>query len=169
VERPYSGTVADGPNPYDALDPVPAARRPTGAEPSASRALWRGMTRRCPRCGSGQLFRRWLKIRDQCPRCGLRLEREEGGFLGAMTVNYAVTTVVWLVVLIVWLVLDLPGVHLAALTVTSVLLVGLFPLVFFPFSKTIWAAVDYLVYRSSPDYRARDAADRSGGNGGRYS
>jgi hypothetical protein len=85
-----------------------------------------------------------------------------------MTVNYAITTLVWLVLLTVWLVIDLPGVHVAALTVTSIVVVGLFPLVSYPFSKTIWAAVDYLVYRSSPDYRTRDAADRSGGNGGTY-
>jgi uncharacterized Tic20 family protein len=85
-----------------------------------------------------------------------------------MTVNYAVTTFVWVVVLVAWLVVDLPGIHLAALTVTSIAIVGLFPLLFYPFSKTIWAAVDYLVYRSEPDYRTRDAADRSSGNGGTY-
>jgi uncharacterized protein (DUF983 family) len=132
------------------------------------RALLRGLVRRCPRCGSGRLFRRWLKIREQCPRCGLRLEREEGGFLGAMTINYALTTLVWIVVLVVWLVVDLPDVRVATLTVVSIVLVGLLPLVFFPISKTIWAAVDYLVYRSSPDYAIRDPADRSRGNGGTY-
>jgi uncharacterized protein (DUF983 family) len=160
--------VAEGPTPYDSLDPIPPARRATGTEPSASRAFARGLTKRCPRCGSGRLFRRWLSIRERCPRCGLRLEREEGGFLGAMTVNFGVTTLVWLVLLVVWLVADLPEVHVFALTVTSILVVGLFPLVFFPFSKTIWGAVDYLVYRSSPDYATRDAADRSSGNGGTY-
>ena len=30
------------------------------------------------------------------PRCHLRLQREEGGFLGAMTINYVVTAVVFL-------------------------------------------------------------------------
>jgi uncharacterized protein (DUF983 family) len=114
------------------------------------------------------LFRRWLKIRERCPRCGLRLEREEGGFLGAITINYGMTTLVWLVVFIAWLAVDLPDVHVLALTVTSVILAGLFPLVFYPFSKTIWTAVDYLVYRSEPDYRSRDPAERSSGNGGTY-
>ena len=37
-----------------------------------------------------RLFTSWFRIRDRCPRCGLRLEREEGGFLGAMTMNYIV-------------------------------------------------------------------------------
>jgi uncharacterized protein (DUF983 family) len=152
----------------DPLERRPAPRRGSGNEPSAGRALLRGLVRRCPRCGSGRLFRRWLKIREQCPRCGLRLEREEGGFLGAITINYALTTLVWIVVLVVWLALDLPDVHVATLTVVSIVLVGLLPLVFFPNSKTIWAAVDYLVYRSSPDYAIRDPADRSRGNGGTY-
>jgi uncharacterized protein (DUF983 family) len=160
--------VADAPNPYDSMDPVPAARGPRGNEPGVAAALARGAIRRCPRCGSGHLFRSWFHIRDRCPRCALRLEREEGGFLGAMTINYAVTTLLWVAVLAVWLGVDLPGLHLAALTLTSIALVGLFPLAFYPFSKTIWAAVDYLVYRTNPDYRTRDAAERSSGNGGTY-
>jgi uncharacterized protein (DUF983 family) len=160
--------VAGAPNPYDSLDPVPAAPPSPGNDPSAGRAFLRGLTRRCPRCGSGRLFRRWLRIRERCPRCGLRLEREEGGFLGAMTVNYTVTTFAWIVLLVVWLIVDLPGLRVVPLAVTSVALVAVFPLLFFPFSKTIWATVDYLVYRSSPDYLTRDAGERSGGNGGRY-
>jgi uncharacterized protein (DUF983 family) len=160
--------VADGPNPYDSLDPIPPALRATGNDPGAGRAFVRGLTRRCPRCGSGRLFRRWFAIRERCPRCALRLEREEGGFLGAMTINYAVTTLAWIVLLVIWLIVDLPGLRVVPLAVSSVVLVGLFPLLFFPFSKTIWATVDYLVYRSSPDYPRRDAAERSGGNGGTY-
>jgi uncharacterized protein (DUF983 family) len=157
-----------GADPYDSLDPVPPAGSSAGNEPSAGRALLRGLTRRCPRCGSAGLFRGWLKIRDRCPRCGLRLEREEGGFLGAMTINYAATSLVWIILLVAWLVVDLPVVRVVPLTVASVVLVAVFPLLFFPFAKTVWAAVDYLVYRSDPDYRTRDAADRSSGNGGAY-
>lgn len=132
------------------------------------RSMARGITRRCPRCGSGGLFVGWFTIRTRCPRCALRLEREEGGFLGAMTLNYAVTAAGWLALLVAWLVLDLPEVNVAALLVSSLVLVTLLPLVIWPFSKTIWAAVDYLVYRSSPDYVPRDASERAQGNGGRY-
>jgi hypothetical protein len=85
-----------------------------------------------------------------------------------MTINYAATTLAWIVLLVVWLAVDLPGLRVAPLAVSSIALVAAFPLVFFPFAKTIWAAVDYLVYRSSPDYRTRDPAERSGGNGGTY-
>jgi uncharacterized protein (DUF983 family) len=159
--------------PYDDLEPERSAgTRPTPADAPVRRdigamvAFARGATRRCPRCGSGRLFERWFRIRTRCPRCGLRLEREEGGFLGAMTVNYVVTAVVWVGLLIAWLVADLPDVNVLGLTLASIGVALVVPLLFWPFSKTIWAAVDYLVYRSDPEYAARDAADRSSGNGG---
>jgi uncharacterized protein (DUF983 family) len=112
------------------------------------RAFVRGVARHCPRCGSGHLFASWFKIRERCPRCGFRLEREEGGFLGAMTINYTVTAVVWLAVFVVWLVLDLPDVHVLRLTIVSLAIAVVVPLLFWPFSKTLWAVVDYLVTES---------------------
>jgi hypothetical protein len=81
-----------------------------------------------------------------------------------MTINYTVTAAVWLVVFVTWLALDLPDVHAAALTIVSLAIAGLVPLLFFPFAKTTWAAVDYLVYRSSPEY-AREIAERPDADG----
>ena len=170
--------MSDPISPYEMPEPEghlrtdPSARSeradPQPHEPSAVRALLRGLAKRCPRCGERDLFVHWLRIRDRCPRCRLRLEREEGGFLGAMTINYSATTLMWVAFLVIWLLVDLPAVRVAPLTVASVVLVGLLPLVFYPFSKTLWAAVDYLVFRSSPDYPSADPADRAPGNGGRY-
>ena len=162
-------------NPWDDLEPEAPRVDPVSTEPTvrpqkgpgATAVFIRGATRRCPRCGSGDLFRSWFHIRERCPRCGLRLEREEGGFLGAMTVNYMVTAVVWVMLLVVWLVVDLPDLHVAALTIASLAVAGLFPLLLWPFSKTIWASVDYLIYRTSPDYGSREAADHASGNGGK--
>jgi len=170
--------LSDPISPYEMLEPQGHLRtdqsaRPERAdrqphEPSALGALLRGLAKRCPRCGERDLFVHWLRIRDRCPRCRLRLEREEGGFLGAMTINYSATMLTWVAFLVIWLLVDLPGVRVAPLTVASVVLVGLFPLVFYPVSKTLWAAVDYLVLRSSPDYASADPAERAPGNGGRY-
>jgi len=169
--------VSEPAGPYDALEtgdtggrPSPAREggSPPGRDPSATRAMLRGLAKRCPRCGDRRVFVHWLKVAERCPRCGLRMEREEGGFLGAMTINYAVTTLVWVALLIVWLAIDLPKVSVLPLTVASVILVGVLPLVLYPFSKTTWAAIDYLVFRSDPDYASRDASDRSSGNGGRF-
>jgi uncharacterized protein (DUF983 family) len=38
--------------------------------PSTQTALYRGALERCPRCGEGKLFRRYLKIVDHCEACG---------------------------------------------------------------------------------------------------
>ena len=36
---------------------------------SLSKALWRGFTMRCPNCGEGKLFGRFLKVADHCAVC----------------------------------------------------------------------------------------------------
>jgi uncharacterized protein (DUF983 family) len=155
--------------PYEHLEPErPRTPEPSTREPGGLTVLARGLRRRCARCGAGGLFRRWLEVSERCPRCGLRLEREEGGFLGAMVINYGVTAAVWLIVFVTWLVLDLPEVHVLALTLTSIGIALVVPLAFYPFAKTLWAGVDYLVYRTTPEYRSRDAAERASGNGGRF-
>lgn len=33
-------------------------------------AVWKGMRLRCPKCGTGKLFRAYLKVADRCPHCG---------------------------------------------------------------------------------------------------
>jgi uncharacterized protein (DUF983 family) len=160
--------MSDPLGPYDALEPPsPAPPGTSSREPGAVTVFARGLRRRCPRCGAAHLFLGWFSIRERCSACRLPLQREEGGFLGAMTINYAVTALVWLVVFVAWMALDLPDVHVAALTITSIAIAVLVPLAFFPFAKTIWAAVDYLVYRSTPEYASQEIADRAKGNGGR--
>jgi len=93
-------------------------------------------------------------MRKDCPRCEWRFEKEEGGYLGAMVLNYVVAIGVWLVVLVVGLILTLPDVPVPALTLVSVAVLVLVPLAFYPRSKTIWAAVEYLVLRAEPGYHA---------------
>jgi ribosomal protein S27AE len=58
----------------------------------------RGLANRCPNCGGQTLFRedKLLELNRTCPSCGLKLEREEGFFLGAMALNYGVTCCVFL-------------------------------------------------------------------------
>lgn len=105
----------------------------------------------------------WFQTRMACPRCDLRFAREEGGFLGAMTINYAVSIGSWLVVLVAGIVLTVPDMPVVALLVLSaVVLIGV-PLWFYPRSKMIWTAVEFLIRRSEPDYRpptARSARQR---------
>jgi uncharacterized protein (DUF983 family) len=113
-----------------------------GRSPSRARTLWRGLTRRCPRCGAGKLFQHWFHIVERCPRCELRFEREPGYWIGAMAVNIAVTTGVLAVAFSVAIALTVPDVPVATLLAIFVPLGLVTPVVLYPFSKTIWMAVD---------------------------
>lgn len=48
------------------------------AAPHGSRQVWpalrHGLMRCCPRCGTGRLYRAYLKINPTCEQCGLDLE-----------------------------------------------------------------------------------------------
>jgi uncharacterized protein (DUF983 family) len=106
------------------------------------------MTRRCPRCGQGKLFRRWFKIVPVCPRCGLMFEREEGAFLGSLALNYAMTGMLALAFLIVMLIRTLPDPPLFTITAGAIAITLFVPLLVYPFAKTTWAAIDLLMHRS---------------------
>ena len=38
-----------------------------------TQAMWRGFCGRCPHCGEGKLFARFLKVADHCASCGEEL------------------------------------------------------------------------------------------------
>lgn len=40
-------------------------------------AVWRGLRCRCPRCGEGRLFHRWLKPEAACSACALDLTPQQ--------------------------------------------------------------------------------------------
>lgn len=46
-------------------------------------ALWRGTLCRCPRCGDGKLFRKWLKPVDRCSVCDLDITGQRADDLPA--------------------------------------------------------------------------------------
>ena len=105
----------------------------------------RGMTLSCPNCGARSLFRddQLFVLNRECPECGLRLERDEGGFLGAMSLNYGVTVVGFLVpVLVLYLTEVLSG--RTASIVAGVGAVAV-PLVLYRFSRSWWLMNYYLV------------------------
>lgn len=38
----------------------------------------------CPECGIGKLFEKGFRMYSHCTKCGLKYEREQGYFIGAM-------------------------------------------------------------------------------------
>jgi hypothetical protein len=77
-----------------------------------------------------------------------------------MTLNYSVAVVAWLAMLGVVLAFTVPDVPVAGLLVASVALLVPIPLWFYPRSKMLWAAIEYLVARNQPDYRPPTRRDR---------
>jgi uncharacterized protein (DUF983 family) len=122
-------------------------------EAGAATVLLRGLRKRCPRCGRRHIFRSWFHLTEWCPNCTLRFEREQGGFLGAMTINFLVSIVVWVAMFVVVLFFTVPDVPVVPLMIASVAVLVVVPLWFYPRSKTIWAAIEFLVARSEPEYR----------------
>jgi uncharacterized protein (DUF983 family) len=43
---------------------------PTKDPISLGKAMWRGFLGKCPNCGKGPLFARFLKVADHCEQCG---------------------------------------------------------------------------------------------------
>ena len=112
------------------------------ADPSPTRMLARGAIKRCAECGSGRLFERYFKMKDDCPRCGLHFEREEGYWTGAMMINLGVTEVIFLILFVGLAVAwwpDPPWIRILIILLVVNLMV---PILFFPFSKTLWLAAD---------------------------
>ena len=111
-------------------------------QPSRGKMLRRGFTRRCARCGSGKLFRHWFHMVEDCPRCGLHFEREQGYFAGALAINLILVGGVFAVVFITILALTIPDLPIAFTLAVCIPIVAIGPIIAYPFSKTIWVAVD---------------------------
>jgi uncharacterized protein (DUF983 family) len=130
------------------------------ANPGRGRMLWWGFTKRCPRCGQGHLFRRWFEIVPDCPRCRLHFEREAGYWIGAMAINIGVVIGLFAIGLVVALALTIPDVPVGLLLAIFVPLMIVLPVVFYPFSKTVWMAFDRAVLQRMDRREALDEQAR---------
>ncbi len=103
-------------------------------------AAGRGLLRHCPYCGHGDIFRGWFTLKEQCPTCGVTFAYEDGYFLGAYPVNLVATAIIATATVIGLIVRSsLSVLEMQVIGVT--LAVGL-PLLGYPFSLLIWAAID---------------------------
>jgi uncharacterized protein (DUF983 family) len=117
--------------------------------------LGRALRLRCPRCGAPGMWPSWLKMAPRCTTCGLVFDRGEADhWLGAFAVNWVagegVAAVVAIVVLAIWWPNAIPGMAV------GIALALLMPLLFFPFSRTIWLAFDLHFRPVEPGDSARD-------------
>ena len=120
--------------------------------------MGRGLSLRCPRCGAAPLFSGRFSMYSHCVSCDLQFERESGYFVGAIYVNYAVTTVITIAG---YYTLDL----LVGLSLTHQLILWctfavLFPLFFFRYARSLWLSFDYIF---NPENTPSEGAGESRG------
>ena len=109
----------------------------------AATSLSRALRLRCPRCWETPLFRGWFSMAEACVLCGLRFERAQGYFVGAIYVNYAVTAVLALgLFFLLWGLTTLSTAAELALVLPVVIV---FPLWFFRYSRSLWLGLEFLL------------------------
>ena len=122
--------------------------------PSPSQRLARALTLRCPECGSGGLFRHWLRLQPRCPRCALRLDRANPDhFVGAYLVNLIIAELLFAFGFGAWLLAVWPHVPWGRIEVVAVIAMILSPLVTYPFTRTVWLAADLIFDPPRPSDR----------------
>jgi len=115
----------------------------------AARLLTRAALLRCPNCGGASALRSWFALRAQCPACGQRFDRgEEGYHLGAVLFNLIAAEIFFVVGLVFVVVFTWPHTPWNAIFWGGIALMILLPIVFLPFSRTVWLAFD-LIFRPS--------------------
>ncbi|HEY1764156.1 MAG TPA: DUF983 domain-containing protein, partial [Opitutaceae bacterium] len=80
----------------------------------------------------------------ECPSCGLRFERDEGFFLGSMSINYGVTLAFFLTPVMILLYKGVIGTTLA-IVLAAVGSIG-FPLLFYRSSRSWWLMQYYAMF-----------------------
>ncbi|MFL5758651.1 MAG: DUF983 domain-containing protein [Thermomicrobiales bacterium] len=126
---------------------------PARGWPRARTLIWRAMTRRCPYCGARGIFSNWFSLRESCPNCGAVFVREEGYFLGAYALNLIVAEFIGLgVVIIILFQIDLSLWEQEFLAVGAAIVL---PVLFFPFARTLWMALDLVVDPETGEKRLR--------------
>jgi uncharacterized protein (DUF983 family) len=106
----------------------------------------RGLRNRCPNCGGSTLFREgtWFEVNKACSDCGLQFERDEGFFIGSMSLNYGVTLVCFLTPIMIL------AYHGVIGTTAAIVLAGIgsiaFPVMFYRSSRSWWLMQYYLLF-----------------------
>ncbi len=106
----------------------------------------RGLRNRCPNCGGATLFRKgtFFQTNSSCPSCGLKIERDEGFFIGSMSINYGVTLVLFLTPVMILAYKGVLGTT-AAVAIAGLGAVG-FPIAFYRSSRSWWLMQYYLLF-----------------------
>ena len=99
-------------------------------------------------------------MKEHCDQCGLRFEREEGYWVGAVIINTTVTFATFVVVFGSMTAITWPEVPWGVVMGITVTANAAIPVVFYPLSKTVWLALEMSWHPLEPAEVA-DAATRA--------
>ena len=107
---------------------------------------------RCPRCGAGGILASWFRLAGHCPNCALALERGETAdfWIGAYVFNLVIGELLAIGIPILWVIVTWPNPPWGRVEVLAAVLCVMLPIVFFPFSRTLWLAWDLSFRPSEP-------------------
>lgn len=113
--------------------------------------LSRALRLRCPSCGGRPIVLSWFRLCSSCPGCGLHLDRDEPGYwIGSYTINLFATEGAFVVYLLIALVSTWPAVPWTAVLWGGILVGLATPVLLFPFTKTLYLAIDLCVRPPEP-------------------
>lgn len=81
-------------------------------------------------------------MKEHCSLCGLRFEREPGYWVGAVIINTSVIFATFLLVFGGMVLITYPDVPWVTVLVVTALANIVIPIVFYPVSKSLWAAME---------------------------
>ena len=94
---------------------------------SFAATMLRGASSRCPRCGEGRLFRRWLKPVDRCAHCELDISGQRAddlpAYIGIFVTGHLLAPVI--IALVTGFSLSLPVLLAIIISLAIVMLIGL--------------------------------------------
>ena len=115
--------------------------------PELKTLIWRGWHKKCPHCGKGDLYQRWLRLYEHCPACGLLYLSSQGDLLGSLIF---LDRVLFIIPLIVFFYFGLwnPNLPMLLLSGVTVMLLLIFTM---PNRNGVSLAIDYLLRRKQGD------------------
>jgi uncharacterized protein (DUF983 family) len=123
--------------------------------------LLRAMALRCPNCGQPGIFVSWFRQQERCPRCNLVFERGESGYVvGAYMFNIIVAELIFAAVFVGTVLLTWPTPPWTLLTYGGAALMILLPILFYPWSRTLFLAMDLVFRPAQPGNTPRDPNGR---------
>ena len=108
----------------------------------------RALLLRCPHCAGRHVLRHWLAMQETCPTCGLALAA--GNRAGAYILNLVAAELTAVLILVAIVVRSLPVPPWSLLAWLVPLLALIAPMLFYPFSKMVFVAIDLALH---PDAR----------------